>query len=233
MSAVRCFFLFLSLLLTACGGGGGSSSERDANLDGVWVGSFYEEGVAYDLHALIYENKVYAYSERGDTFYEGRLFSKGSKVSGTIDIYQLGGGFFDETSISGIIVEQDRITAKVDSGATLDLIYDDIFERPSSLNMVSGIWTMTVGSDTTTIVVGSDGVVDGSDSDGCIYSGSIKTPDINRNIYKLNLIVSNCGSFSGPATGYATLSDFTDQNDSFIFAFSGANAIFIGGLMKN
>lgn len=227
-------FIALSVLfLVGCGGGDGSGGLiSNTSLDGVWEGTFVEEGVTYDLQGLIYENRLYAFSGEGDTLLEGRLYSKGSLLSGTIEIYEIDGWFLDQVSVSGSVNERQKIKGKTSSGSTFDLTYSKTFDRSSSLALVAGIWSSTLGYDTTTITIQNDGTLDGSDSDGCYYSGKVSTPNTSKNIYRLNLTISNCGELNGPVAGYATLSDFSAINDSLIFGFSNEQMISIGMLLR-
>ncbi|WP_051987319.1 hypothetical protein [Glaciecola punicea] len=51
----------------------------------------------------------------------------------------------------------------------------------------------------------SDGVINGLDTEGCLYGGQVSIPDSNTNIYSLSITVDNCDVFNGTFGGLATL----------------------------
>ena len=84
------------------------------------------------------------------------------------------------------------------------------YNRALTLQDLAGVYTNTLpdlfgGATTTyTIAVSADGVVTGAHVNGCIYNGAVSIPDTSRNLFRLNMQLSNCntanGSF-GPRNG--------------------------------
>lgn len=221
--------LALFLLVGCGGGGGGGSSGKNASLDGIWEGTVDEEGWQYYLLALIYDNTLYAISGAGSMIY-GKVHPRGNNFSGQIDVYN--GYFIGENSISGSVRERQRLEGSTGNGSTFNLAYNTYFDHPSSLGLVEGIWSSFLDySDITTITIQADGTFDGSDSSGCHYSGRISAPDTSKNIYRVQLTISNCGMFDGQINGHATLIP-TDAGDDVLFVGFGNNEMILMDLLQ-
>ena len=225
---------FILGLLTACGGGGGGGGGGgtvNESPDGIWTGSFTDSGVTYDFAGLVYNNYLVAFSSSAGTLYEGTVFVNGSTLSGTVDVY-IGGAYSNTTVLSGTVNGGVSISGSDDVGATFTLAYDSLYDRTSSLAKVAGIWSITEGAFTQTIVVASDGTFTGSDTDGCLHNGAITILDASHNIYRVANTVSSCGIFNGSYLGYATLDDFAGTNDAIIVSQSNASWVSLGALIK-
>lgn len=237
--------VFSLLTLTACGGGGGGDNSDTADAssdsspevtpaspDGIWHGTFTEAGTTYDLNAIVYDNYLYAYSTSGNTLYEGKVFLSGENLSGTINVYQINGGFVGTNTVSGTVVTGKSISGRTQDNTTFSLTYDNDYERASSLNTVSGIWSITEGNYTETITIQADGTLDGSNTNGCAYTGSVSVPDSKINVYKIVITASLCGIYNGTYTGLGSLDDLNSTNDVFAFAISSSGYVSIGGLLR-
>lgn len=87
------------------------------------------------------------------------------------------------------------------------------YDEALTLQDLAGVYTNTVSSfsgspvATYAIVVTADGTVTGSHYNGCIYNGTVSIPDTSRNMFRLEMQLSNCsppvGGF-GPRNGEYT-----------------------------
>lgn len=80
--------------------------------------------------------------------------------------------------------------------------FTSLYERPSSLALIAGVYTDGL----LTIAVNSDGVVTGSDMDGCVLNGNVGVVHPDRNYYSVVVDVANCAA-SGNYEGAAFLGD--------------------------
>jgi hypothetical protein len=102
--------------------------------------------------------------------------------------------------------------------------YSDLTERGASLTVLESNWSETKSYITTTLSIGSAGIVHGSDTDGCIYNGTIQAPDTNKNIYVIEVNVTMCGELDGDYSGLGFTSGPT--NDFFEFSISNLDHFF-------
>ena len=91
-----------------------------------------------------------------------------------------------------------------------NLIYDPSYERLSLLSKLEGIWVFNQASSgglvyTITFSIDPDGTVFGSNTLGCVYSGSFQIIDSSFNVYRLSLETSLCGNLDGSYEGLASL----------------------------
>lgn len=160
------------------------------------------------------------------------MFLSGESLSGTINIYQINGGFVGTNTLSGTVVTGKSINRKAQDNTTFSLTYDNDYERASSLDTISGIWSITEGYYTETITIQVDGMLSGSNANGCIYSGSVSVPDSRINVYKIVITANLCGIYNGTYTGLGSLGDLNETNDLFAFAISSSSYVSIGGLLR-
>ncbi|WP_373017985.1 hypothetical protein [Thiomicrorhabdus sp.] len=218
-----------SLLLTGCGGGGGSSNNNTENpespitpssatTNGTWYGTYSENGVTYELAAMTYDGKIYVDSsiptqdgygiEMADQ-YSGTFLVNNDVFSATLTSDQ---GI--TTTLSGTIDEQNKIdatsTSSDNSSGTWSLNYGSLYNEPSSQERIAGSWREFLETyyeeyreESTTITISSDGTVTGSDNAGCIWDGSITTPDTNHSLYLVDITISNCGDNNMELNGFA------------------------------
>jgi hypothetical protein len=210
------FFLSLLLItiLSACGTSGGNTNNE---MGGIWVGALTDldgtrvESTGYISETgtifFLYETHIYSgnVTTLGNTFtaYGTELYHtglpQGSLLSGT---------FHAHSSINSATFHNNQKTA--DSAYS----FKSIYRRNSSLNLISGTYSQTISTNTETYTIDSDGIISGSNSEGCIYSGDIKLIDSRFNMYKLDLSIANCGNKSDKYSGLATLSDTNSESDT-------------------
>jgi hypothetical protein len=108
-------FSFMLLGLSACGGGGGggdtvSNPPLDGNPSGIYSGTFTENGVTYNMAALVYNNRIVGVSVDAGTMYSGNFGVSGNTITATANVLIIGGGFDHTTSINATFVEGSSIT---------------------------------------------------------------------------------------------------------------------------
>lgn len=230
--------LFSGLLLSGCGGGGGSGGSGTAvSANGLWQGTFTENGIdTFDLHALLYNGRIIAISEAAGIIYDGRYSMDGNRITGSVTAYQIGGGVYTKTNLSGTVSAQNQITASfsTDLGTTgtINLVFDEIYNRDSSLGLVADVWYYSDGIDSLAINVENDGTFVGQSSDGCILSGRLSILDPAYNLYGVEVTVTNCGYLNGSYDGFAGLMDDTMPNDTLLVAVSNMNYVIIYSLSR-
>lgn len=229
--------LSLTLLLIACGGGGGENGDPGGasnalNPNGLYRGNWLR-GMAqtpYDTTALIYDGKIYGYSLDASEVFYGTVAMDGFDLTGPVAIIENGGPgvrseVFDFALTENISLDGGTYV----SGEIVSLNYDTAYDRAPDMGTLSGTYSWTDGANTLTVSITANGVYSGSDTDGCVYSGTVGPADGVHNIYSAALTVSSCGSFSGAYNGYLTLSDGTTANDTIdVFARSADWAIIVG-----
>ena len=222
-SVLRLILISSILFIASCGGssGGGDDSEGDVNADGFWNGSFKQNGITYNLSSVIYDNKFTGISTEAGTLYSGKVGVDGNKMKGTVDVLLIGGGFDRTTSVSATVIAKKTIegsTSDASGKSTFSLDYDSLWDRDPDLATVAGTYLVTTGAYTFTMNVAADGTYTGSDTDGCVYSGTISPFDTTHNYYSLTMTVTatlpTCDEENdGTYTGTSFLDDFNEPND--------------------
>ncbi len=75
---------------------------------------------------------------------------------------------------------------------------DDMYRESVDLKALAGVYTRTIYPRwspplTLTLTINPDGRINGSHSNGCVFSGSVSIPNPARNMVRLNLELSDCG----------------------------------------
>lgn len=231
--------LFFVLMLSACGGGGGNSNPPpgNANPTGVWEGTFTQSGVGtFELVGLISNGQIRFISLDAGVIYEGSLTVSGQNFTGSTINYEIGGEQFATSSLTGTIQTGQSISGSFTSSngdtGIISLTYDPITDRGSSLTTISSNWGIAVGADSLTISIDSNGLLTGSDTDSCIYNGSVEIIDADVNIYGIDLDVSSCGPDNGVYSGFAVVTDNATENDALVIAVTSEDAVYIVVLLR-
>ena len=235
---VLCVVLLLSTLLAGCGGGGSSSSTPVATADatGVWEGTITQNGVGtFSVTGLITGGQMRFLSADGNTIYEGTVSVSGNTFTATTSNYAIDGGIFSTSTLTGSVVTANSISGTFTSSdggsGSFSLTYDPITTRGSSLATITANWFVTDGSGySMSLTIDSAGTLNGSDSDGCVYTGQVNIIDPTVNIYGISLTASSCGFYDGAYSGYAVVADDTGTNDALVFTVSNANVVLLGVL---
>lgn len=235
-------YFILIVTLAACGGGGSEAPapilpapDPDASVGGVWHGtstnSFQPGVIQFD--ALILENGQGRLFDENFVNYEIDVSSDGDEFSGTVRVYAYppmlfpGGATVLDGTITGTIDERNMMDGTwTASGETGDfsMAYDAPgYEIDVTLAGVVGTWTFTPilpppGMFSVTVTIDADGSVNGQDSQGCVYSGTLTDPAFQDDQFNGLLLdweitaTGNCtifGNYSGQA---GLIEDATDPD---------------------
>ena len=237
------FILFALILIQGCSSGGGDSTPAttlpttNADPTGVWEGTVTENGVGtFDLTGIVVGNQLRFISDTAGVIYVGTISVSGTSFTATTTSYAIGGTVFATSNLTGTVGTKSTISGTFSSstGSTgsFSLTYDTVTDKGSSLAITDGNWTETSGGSTTTVSIDSTGLLTGSDTDGCVYLGSVSIIDSSSNIYNLSFSASSCGLFNGTYAGYAVISDTVTTNDTFNFVVNNSNYIIINNLTR-
>jgi hypothetical protein len=199
--------LAVALPLAGCGGSGGGSSSTpstpSASAGGFWRGSDSISGLP--IVGLIDEVGEFHFLRSDGAQYVGTANVSGNSISANIEGfvpigYQFPDGSTRGTgSVSGNLEARTAINLntqfRTDAGSvsngTLDLTFDAIYNRVSSLATIAG--TYTNPQDGSVITVGSDGTVFSQDpTTGCVLNGTVSIINASYNAYRLQFSDSSC-----------------------------------------
>ena len=250
-------WLFLILTACGGGGGSSSATNTNASAnnsgtpEGIWTGKFHSNVTGYDYAAqgMVTGNLNSVFTAwwqspqagTGEAVYSGNIGTSGDNLSATLTGYAPSGfSFPNKTSVSNVSISgtftqfstaQGTYSGGGDNG-TFSLNYQTaLYEQPASISIVNGTWSDAggpVGAVVHTVIVDSTGKITGGDTTGCIYSGNVNIPNSSRNIYSVNMGISNC-----PESGsYAGLAYYNNSggSKSFTYAISG-NAGAMAGIL--
>ncbi|MFT7007939.1 MAG: hypothetical protein ACJAXJ_002478 [Colwellia sp.] len=207
--------ILLTLSLAACGSGGGESNsiqsselvKVDVMPIGLWEGQLItlSDNSSIAVAGLIAPNGEIRFITDDGEQDTGVLVLDGSAFSGNLNAYDYDGTRIGSGTITGNYTAT-KITGSsfVDNVkiSTFSLSISDESDQGASLSTIKGNYATQDGQ--TSIAIDADGVVSGSDTDGCQYSGRLTTPDSSINVYDMMLTVSSCGEFNGKYNGLAT-----------------------------
>lgn len=232
-------FLVFCIFLSACGGGGSSSSAvggvTTAVATGVWQGTITQNSVGtFAVVGLIYGNELRFISADAGVLYDGTISITGTSFTGTTTNIDFNGGVIATSALTGTIVTGSSITGTFTSSdggsGSFSLTYDPITTRGASLATTDGNWSATDGAYTIALSIDANGLLTGSDTDGCAFLGTVSVMDPAVNIYGIALDASSCGVFDGAYDGYGVVGDTVVANDTLTFVVSNANYIIVGEL---
>jgi len=226
--------------ISACGGGGGGSSSSTStpvtnqSLAGIWTGSFHSTvlNATYNVTGLVSETNIFRFlslSTGGQ--YSGIASVTGASFSSTMTGYSPTGTTFPNGTavtsfkVSGNVSQGVALTGTYSGGGdagTFAVNFNNAYNTPSSLTIISGNWSGTLNGSTINVAISDSGIVTGSSTSGCTYSGNVSTIDINYNCYNITITASSCGASSGNYSGLATLTETAKQYDTLLVGVSNA-----------
>lgn len=249
--------LLLGLAITACGGGGGSTQGTDtsstgsgspsnASPGGIWEGV---TAAGEEIFGLVTEQGEFHFI--GDFFgdqlthYFGTLEVSGEQITadftGITDVFSAfpDGSRSGTGTLSGTVRARDSLSAQSEfatrsltNSIPLELRYNDIYERDSSLQIISG--TYQEDPDDGTLTIDSQGRAFLQDPvTHCVIDGEVGIIDTDYNAYQVEFSYSSC---TGPAAalngamfnGIATL--YEDERATYLIV--GATATINGEVVS-
>lgn len=226
-------FIF-SIALAGCMGTSDETSGRSKpqNPSGIWIGtqSIINDGV-YDMKTLIYGGRIYGISEDAGVMYAGTytmekgkfIIADGSENSSTsYMLYDLNDGeAFSRGMVGAHVTEKTAFQGSFenDMGQEGDLLshYTELYEKQVSISDIEGNWT----EGGLEIEIDEDGMLTGT-LNGCEISGEINLPQLNRNLYALEYILTDCDS-SGFYEGLGIIMS-DDINTPYFISFAANDA---------
>lgn len=230
------------IALAGCGGGGGGGSSTgtnppptNADPGGIWFGTAHNTtaGLTFQLIGVSIGTGEFRFLDDQGVQYFGSIKVSGTAFTGSLTAYAPVGTVFSNGSpvltgnISGTISQRasfsGQYTLSTGERGTISLTYDALYDRDSSIPLVSGTWQDDFGN---TYTVDSQGSIFAQDSAGCVYSGNISVVNSAFNAYRVNLQVSNCGPINGSYNGLAVLDDFQSVGDDRVLIYQLSNVNF-------
>jgi len=184
-------------------------------LDGIWVGSFDIRGRGpYDFYAIHVGEKSTAVSHKAKAMCVGQVMQHGEHYYSKYNLYALDGSPFDYARLTGEIKQGEIISyfKTLNGGDTgrMVLSYSDVYEQPSSLELLEGEWSFVDRDGLNFKMTIENGIIKGKDSDDCEYSGQVSIINPKYNVYNVVMNISNCDSVNGAYEGLSYL----DKNES-------------------
>ncbi len=192
---------------------------------GIYVGSFTDTSgahpVAVGVTAIVDENNDASviFALDAERHYAGHLFVMGTRLEGTLTEYNgavarfVGTDGVGEILLDGTVVTADSLVGSY-SAAThagrFALDYQESWERNSSLDRVTGVWTFSMAASngvlyTVTWDIDEQGRAFGTDTLGCVFDGQFSIIDQRYNAYDLAINVTSCGNLNAQYRGHAFL----------------------------
>lgn len=224
MNRGLCFVVACAFLQISCGGqsaGFGAPAELAANLEvasmgGVWNGTV--TGLPGNAGAAIIGVSVsdgrfrFVNLNSGAQFAGTAIVSGGSTVSGTGQVVApkretwSDGSLVSNFEVNGTIGNRRSMflfwkSLSGDEGE-ISFVYDASHDVSSSIEALEGTWTVF---DELAITIDRDGLIDGQDSDGCIYSGMVTIIAQELNVYDLLITIASCDNLNGSYQGLGTI----------------------------
>lgn len=220
--------LVLVALCAGCGssGGGGGGSGAAANAPapaqqsagGLWFAVGSNPSTTSLMVAETGELRVQMIPSgaSGPGFGQGTVTVSGNRVEGSFKTRMLGSPPFPTSSeldctVSGTVstrVSMQLTSVCVDAAGastttSLTFMYDARYEADSSLAAISGNYTLSVNSATNTLNINGDGTLFGMYDNGprCTLNGTVSIPNPDFNLYRFELLFSNCTALASRYEG--------------------------------
>ncbi len=226
----------------------GPGSPVNADVGGLWDGTGtddLEPGLVVRIIGVVAEDgraeyfKVDSNTGRPDFTDEGVQFagiitSLGNAISGNVRIYAPVGTTFANGAtvangtLNGDILERESIegvwTAESGDMGDFSQLFDNLYDRDSSLSITQGAWTGTSSiGDNLFLDISASGTISGTDSNGpnlgCVFSSAaddgVNIIDPAFNVYEVNINITNCGPLNSSYSGLGYTSDGSLGEDIF------------------
>jgi hypothetical protein len=195
-----------AFVLAGCGGGstvGNNTGPNSASPGGIWRGTESVSGL--QVTGLVDESGNFHFLRADGVQYVGTASVSGTSLSASVEGFvPLGFTFPDGSShgtgtISGTLDTRKSLSAntqfKTDnnntSTGTLNLTFDTLYNRASSLTTLSG--NFTNASNQAVVTVNSNGSLFSQDAaSGCVLNGTASIINATYNAYKVQFDYANC-----------------------------------------
>ncbi|WP_018949123.1 hypothetical protein [Thioalkalivibrio sp. ALMg11] len=223
-------------LVTGCGGGssggggGAGDDQEQASVEGIWRGTFTEEGIGmFDAQGLFYDGRVFAISEDAGVIYDGEYSVTGDRVEAEVRAYQINGWYFADAALEGTVTTSDSMSLEfetsLDTKGSVSLEYDTQYDQPSDTDMIEGMWHYDEPGYEAIVEIDASGVFYAYDGVGCVYSGEALSLNPDKNLYSVDMTVELCGDLDGDYTGFAALLEEPGMGEILQIVVSNQDAI--------
>lgn len=212
----------MALGLAACGGGssddgdspssGEQVSDNTNQLNGIYYGEGNESGFGqFEVISFVQDGRIYATANTGVGYSGSIKAGSGNEVTGSLTLYDFDNAAFDTAALNGEYASKDYIDVayarQTGPEGLVSLAYSaQAYEQPASLSKIAGVWTVTNLAANTSVTINSEGEFFGTDSEGCVFSGSFSVPNSNANLYNVDLKLESCGQINGQYSGLSAWS---------------------------
>ncbi len=185
---------------------------QKTQLDGIWVGSFDIRGRGpYDFYAIHVGERSTAVSHKAKAMCVGQVSQKEDYYYAKYNLYVLDGSPFDYARLTGEIkdgqIQSHFTTLNGGDTGSMQLNYSDLYDQPSSLELLEGEWSFTDRDGLAFNITIEAGAISGADSDDCKYAGNVSLINPQYNAYNVVLQISNCDSVNGEYEGLSYIDD--------------------------
>lgn len=226
-----------ALFLYGCGGGGGASSlpptppTLTSSAKGFWSGS---DGTSVIL--LSNGDAWMVFQEAGVVNRLARVQTRaqGLTLSGSGTLYKLQDGSSEAVSITGNFVEKQNLAASLaalSGNSTLNLAYDVRYETTASMSDVTGSWSGLYGGGVhqLTLNISATGVLAGSSTTACSYSGSLQPRSADPAVFDVRFTETCVVGTPVTLEGIATVNASKTGLSFAVVSSDGINAtLFVG-----
>lgn len=228
-----CALACASFLLAACGGGGGSGSSSSGGSSGtpttttagLWKGTLTSSttGQSSLVVAMTDSDGHSAWMTTDGRVYDGSMPMTGENFQYSMTGYMDASGHFaDGTNYGMGTMTIDTHTASMMSGhytgngqtGNFSMNLSPMWQRDASLSDIAGTYTRSTSTGyTMTMSIDTHGQMTGSDTSGCVFSGTMTAPDPHHDLYRMDVTVSSCGELDGAYHGMGSLVDADAMQD--------------------
>lgn len=193
---------------------------------GIWRGSVTTQAGTFPSIGLVSDAGDMRLITTGSNHVAGTFTFEGTSFTANLRSYvarsqyifrpaihgSASGSIHPRSALSGIITLHDATTS------TFSFTYDPLYEKDSSLALIAGNYSKTNGGYTVTFSIDAAGVWTGSDNTGCKFNGNVALINSNFNMYKIDVITTDCGEANGHNFGVGALLDTVVPNDTLLFS---------------
>lgn len=216
------------VLLAACGGGKGGSTIAPTvpppvqhSPGGVWFLASADPANSMSMYITETGELMASFRPNGDiipSFGSGQVsVTESTRIDGSFEMRNAPVGTFPQLenlgcSLSGTVSQRSSmnvdITCSDSSGIVYDksvtLMYDDnMYERPSSLADLAGVYTLNFQRATNILSIAGDGSLNGEFDNGarCLINGTAENIDPNYSLLRITWTMSACTNVIGNYEG--------------------------------
>ncbi len=178
-------------------------------LDGLWNGRFDINGQGdYGFQSLYVGGRVAAWSVDTNVVYRGSVSGDETTYHSQMDIYLRDGSKISTVELNGTVTDNatsilaSYATSGEDTG-TLRLAYDPLFEQPTALQTLEGLWEFFGKKVSVSINIDDSGNIQGTDNLDCNYYGKLREIRSGINALDVQIELASCSTADGHYEGMA------------------------------